>query len=332
MLYKRATFETAVELWREKAERMQFSPKTVRNTETFVGMLARFVPLNRNLGRFTADEFEQAVTQMRVAGYAPETVHDLVTTLRKLLNLSVRKKLVRRNVFEEVENPRRHEQRKTRVISYSDFASIAGWLDEREYRRNGENTYHKYRFLFTLLYYSGMRIGEALALSPADFTFDGEIWRVKIDKSYLYDFKLVKTTKNGKIREIPLSDEVFGEFLRAIRAREQSAQIFQFSPQAAREMLHKICEELELPRYRLHEFRHAFISRLIASGVPLPVVAEVSGDTQITILQRYSHVFRNNDKIVLTACASDHAAQPERHPAQERLRRLRCEHHELSNK
>lgn len=50
-----------------------------------------------------------------------------------------------------------------------------------------------------------------------------------------------------------------------------------------------------------HEFRHTFISNLIKEGVPLPVIEKVSGDTQETILKRYSHMFESDEVMVLIA-------------------------------
>ena len=298
-MFKKATFWTAVELWREKAKFNGFSPKTVRNTETFVRMLAQFVPLTTSLEKFTAEEYERVVAQMRASGYAPETVHDLNATMRKLLNLAVRRKLVRKNILTEVENLRVARRREARVIPAGDFEKIIARTEQV-----------RYRFLFNLLYYAGLRIGEALALKPADFSFDGEIWRVKISKSYLHDFKLMKSTKNGKVREVPLSPKVFGEFLRTNRARSKNAQIFNFSPQAARAMLHKICDEARVPRYRLHEFRHTFVSNLMRGGVPLPMVAQMAGDTQATVLKRYSHAFLDDEQLVLRAlCTAGHAEE-----------------------
>jgi len=59
-----------------------------------------------------------------------------------------------------------------------------------------------------------------------------------------------------------------------------------------------------MPLYTCHEFRHTFISNLIGQGVPLPVIEKVSGDTQATILKRYSHMFESDEFMVLQALSS----------------------------
>ncbi len=313
MLYKKVTFLTAMELWREKAETCGFSPKTIRNTETTLKMLLRFVSPKMDLRSFSAAEYGRVLKQIKMSGYAAETICDLNATLKKLVNLAFKKRLIRRNVLAETDNLRVASQSKARVIPREHFLKIIAQTRRREYR-----------FLLTLLYCTGMRIGEALALKQEDFLDLGGAMKVRVDKSYLHDFKMMKTTKNFKVREIPISTEIFDEFLQEmsmIRAREQSAQsnrggfsgrIFVFSPQAARAYLHKICAELGLPKYRLHDFRHTFVSNLIRSGVPLPVVAQVSGDTQTTLLKRYSHAFPNDDQLIIeaVACASGNAAKP----------------------
>jgi len=345
VLFRRATLTMAMGVWLERAKVRGFSPKTIKNTETSFKMLAQFIPETTRIERLSVSQYEQMVLKMRESGYAPETIYGLNTTLRKLLNLAYRRGLVRYSLAARLEGPKFSLGAGARVVKHEDFLRIMRWFEKHEYWRGGVELYRKYRFLFILLYNTGVRIGEALALGLENFKkVNEDIWRVRVDKSYLSDFGVIKETKNGKIREIPILTADFREFLdeiHAIRAREQSAQmdrgdtpvrIFDVSPQAVRQVFGRVCDELGLPRYRLHEFRHTYISRLIAGGVPLPVVAEVSGDTQATVLKRYSHVLDHNDALILAACASDHAAQPERYPAQERLRRLRSEHHELSNK
>ena len=78
-------------------------------------------------------------------------------------------------------------------------------------------------------------------------------------------------------------------------------RIFPWTHGACDSALKKACNALDLPAYSCHEFRHTFISNLIRKGVPLPVVEKVSGDTQETILKRYSHMFETDEVMILTA-------------------------------
>jgi integrase len=64
-------------------------------------------------------------------------------------------------------------------------------------------------------------------------------------------------------------------------------------------MVKNSCRKCGITEYNCHSFRHTFISNLIRGGVPLPVVESVSGDTQETILKRYSHMFASDDAMVL---------------------------------
>lgn len=184
--------------------------------------------------------------------------------------------------------------------------------------------------MFNLLYYTGVRIGEALALTYNDFeefTYykkgeDDSIrlvpsekdtkgahlkgMRVKVLKAYLSDFKITKDPKNVKHHTIPLAPAPERLFARIkeehrIDGGDMTDRIFPWGHSAVDQALKKACEKCGLPPYHCHEFRHTFISTLISKGVPLPVIEKVSGDTQATIIERYSHMFESDEVMVLNA-------------------------------
>jgi integrase len=54
-----------------------------------------------------------------------------------------------------------------------------------------------------------------------------------------------------------------------------------------------LVEAAKLPRQRFHDLRHACISLLAAQGVPLKVIAEIVGHSDIRLTQNvYQHVFQ----------------------------------------
>ena len=130
--------------------------------------------------------------------------------------------------------------------------------------------------------------------------------RVRVVKAYVSDIKLTKSPKNFKKRTIPLSPAPERLFMRIkeehlMKGGDLNDKIFTWEHGACASMLEKACKALNLPKYTCHEFRHTFISNLIKNGVPLPVIEKVSGDTQATILKRYSHMFESDEVMILSA-------------------------------
>ena len=45
----------------------------------------------------------------------------------------------------------------------------------------------------------------------------------------------------------------------------------------------------QLPKYRLHDLRHTFITDLITSGVDIITIMEITGHKDIRMIKQYSH-------------------------------------------
>lgn len=78
-------------------------------------------------------------------------------------------------------------------------------------------------------------------------------------------------------------------------------KVFDWDHGACSMMIKKACREVGIQEYSCHSFRHTYISNLIRQCVPIAVIEQVSGDTQETILKRYSHMFRGDEGLVLEA-------------------------------
>ena len=327
------TLEGAYQLWRTRAENQNFSPKSVKNTGAHLKMLYQFIPKETKMEDITEDMYEKVMNDAKKHGYSEETIHNINATFRKLIRLCYKKKIVTTNILEFADNIRTKEKDDYRIIPKEDFDAIIKFLKRPKPVQSKVYHYPKYRFLFSLLYYTGIRIGECLALQYDDFEefsyfTKGETpkdkflmnfpsrsdlerehligTRVKITKAYLSDFKITKSPKNFKKRTIPLDSEVVRLYQtlhqqNIMNGGADSDRIFNWGHGPCNHMLQKACKELELPLYHCHEFRHTFISNLIRENVPLPVISKVSGDTQETILKRYSHMFESDEVMILKA-------------------------------
>lgn len=330
---KDITLEGAYKLWLVKAETQDFSPTSVKNTVSYLKMLYQFIPKETKMKDITADMYEKAMNSVRKYGYSDETIRNINATLRKLIHLCYRKKLVATNILEYADNIRTKTKSSYRIIPKEEFDAIINYLKTHKSVRSGVNNYPKYVLMFSLLYYTGIRLGECLALQYDDFEFfsyfkKGEEpedmifldfpseedinrehlmgTRLKITKTYLSDFKVTKEPKNFKNRTIVLEYNMVKLYQKLhskhlMEGGADSDRIFDWGDTASNNMLQKVCSKLGLPAYHCHEFRHTFISKLVSEGVPLPVISKVSGDTQETILKRYSHMLEKDEVMVLKA-------------------------------
>lgn len=330
---KDITLQGAFDLWKIKMQANNSSPVTITNTEQHLRMISQFIPLESRLKDITEETYLKFCADIRSHGYSDETLHSLNATFRKLINLAYKKKLITENILDYADNMKTKQKEEYRLVEHDEFELLDAYFKNNGFVRLGVNNYPKYRLLLNLLYYTGMRIGEALALTYNDFeefsyykkdddkpirlvpsrdeTQNKHLqgMRVRVTKAYVSDIKLTKDPKNFKKRAIPLPPAAERLAARAIESQKQvkgslDDRIFNWGHGAASTMIKNACKKVGIPSCGCHDFRHTYISNLIKNGVPLPVIEKVSGDTQGTILKRYSHMFESDEVMVLVAMAN----------------------------
>lgn len=157
---------------------------------------------------------------------------------------------------------------------------------------------------FQMLYWTGMRIGEPLALTYKDV--DLETRRIDINKSFQrIDGKDVistpKTEKSKRQIKIPkfLRDdlEVYFNSLYGIMPTDR---IFSFTKSYLTHEMERIVKKTGVKKIRLHDLRHSHASLLINKGCsPLEVKERLGHEKIETTLNTYSHLYPDSqDKLV----------------------------------
>ena len=142
------------------------------------------------------------------------------------------------------------------------------------------------------LLYTGMRIGEALALRWECVDLE----RAQIEVRASHSRGQTTTPKSGKPRRVPLSAEGVEVFRRRWEMREPSPLVWtlggqQIDYRSATWRWQKLLRELpELEGLRMHDLRHTYASWLVQSGVAIQVVAELLGHANISVTMRYTHL------------------------------------------
>ena len=154
------------------------------------------------------------------------------------------------------------------------------------------------KMAFLLLYWTGMRIGELLAITYNDI--DLEKRTISVNKSYqrIEGRDIItppKTPKSKRIITIPpfLTEELkeYTSHLYGIMADER---MFRFTKSY---MEHEIIRGIKasgVKRIRLHDIRHSHASLLVEMGFTPLAIAERLGHEKIeTTLNTYSHLYPN---------------------------------------
>ncbi len=152
-------------------------------------------------------------------------------------------------------------------------------------------------YAFELLYWCGIRVGELLALTPADFDFEKKT--LTINKSYqrLKGRDLItspKTVKSNRTIKMPqfLCDEM-QEYISMLYEIKDNERLFPVTKSYLHHEMDRGSQIARVKRIRIHDLRHSAISLLIEMGFSALAIADRVGHESIDITYRYAHLFPN---------------------------------------
>lgn len=150
-------------------------------------------------------------------------------------------------------------------------------------------------YAFEMLYWTGIREGELLALTPADFDFEKNT--VSINKSYqrLNGQDVIttpKTEKSNRVIKMPqfLADEM-KDYLKMLYDVGEDERMFTITKSYLHREMDRGSKEAGVKRIRIHDIRHSHVSHLIDMGFSAIAIADRVGHESIDITYNYAHLF-----------------------------------------
>ena len=150
-------------------------------------------------------------------------------------------------------------------------------------------------YAFEMLYWCGIREGELLALTPADFDFDNQT--VAINKSYqrLKGRDVItspKTKKSNRIIKMPqfLSEEM-EDCMKLYYSLKPTDRLFPVTKHYLSHEMDRGCKAAGVKRIRIHDLRHSHVSLLIDMGFTALAIGDRVGHESEKITYRYAHLF-----------------------------------------
>lgn len=187
------------------------------------------------------------------------------------------------------------------VIGTKKRDKIAYWTPEQFAAFILSKQSPRYIALFCLLFWTGCRIGEALALTPMDIDLTNR--QMSITKTYtrLHKKGVIQKPKTpASIRRVALPSflcTILADWIKRAGI-EPNARLFEeLELTSIEQTFHKHAEKIGLPRIRVHDLRHSHASLLATLGVSPVVIKERLGHENIsTTIDTYSHLFPSAQK------------------------------------
>ncbi len=238
----------------------------------------------RKIQELSAADVADLRSRLQNAGHKTWTIKKIETPLSGAVRLAMREEWIVSNPFDRMLPHERlkPDQREMRCLKRGEIPRLLGAASST-----------RWKTLFSLLVFTGLRISEALNLLWSDFDFEKNAITVRESK-----------TKAGE-RSVMLIPALSGQ-LRAWRLEQAPGHQFVFSnatgaPVSRREALRALNateKRAELPKYTLHELRHTFASVLIAQGeLPTFVASQMGHADPGVTMKTYAHLFEKEESV-----------------------------------
>lgn len=232
------------------------------------------------------------------------TINKIMILLKKIMDVGIRKGYYHSNPVSLIKKLP-IQKPKINYWTIEEFKQFISLFTKEEYN---------YQLFFTILYLTGLRLGEALALTWNDIDLLGN--KIEVTKniyvnkgtSYITNTKTKAGTRDIIINQ-KLSDELINwkrkqtSLLEQYTSNIEDLQIIQTSPiSITKNSIEKFYKKVlnrdtNLNHIRIHDFRHSHASLLINQGEDYHIVKERLGHASITTtIDTYSHLYPNKQR------------------------------------
>ena len=255
--------------------------------DIYISRFNKTITLN-NLNEFVASIKEK---------YSHSTTKLVKSLINRSLDFALKNNLINEKIVISI-GLKNKQVRKVEALEKQEQTKIEKYILENE------KLYH-YGILISL--YTGLRLGELLALKWQNVDFNNKL--IFVDKSIetisqnhktLIIESLPKT--QSSIREIPISKQLLN-ILKALKQNSKNDFVLvshnnkQLQPRAYQKSFENLLKKLKIKHYGFHSLRHTFATRLLENGVDIKTISELMGHSSPTItLNRYVHTNMQNKR------------------------------------
>jgi len=267
--------------------------RTLKNKKYM--MLQHIIPYfgEQRMSEISAGQIIQWQNEMQSKGFSDAYLRMIQNQLTSLFTHASR-------VYDLQTNP----CKKVKRMGSDDNRSLNFWTVE-EYQ-NFIQTFEiddKYYIIFEILFWTGCRIGELLALTKRDIDFEQN--RISITKTYYrtgrQDMVTEPKTKQS-VRKIDIPEFLKQEIKNFVDSQygfPDDERLFPIVQEAVQHKMKRHISLADVKRIRVHDLRHSHVAYLIHKGIEPLLIKERVGHKDIRItLNTYGHLYPNQQRKV----------------------------------
>ena len=245
---------------------------------------------NQMMSEISASQIIQWQNEMQTKGFSESYLRMIQNQLTSLFTHASR-------IYDLHTNP----CKKVKRMGNSDSRSLDFWTTE-EYQQFIQTIEPgtRYYLIFEILFWTGCRIGELLALTPADINFERN--QISITKTYYRTERKdvitePKTKQSVRTKEIP-------EFLK-------NERLFPIVQEAVQHKMKHNMVKAGVKKIRVHDLRHSHVAYLINKGIEPILIKERLGHKDIRItLNTYGHLYPNQQRRIADLLDNEQEKSP----------------------
>lgn len=283
-----------------KLDTNQISEVTYHRVLMTIEQIEKFPIGKKNIDKITSDELQEFMNYHKYMSNS--SINKLYQQLGTTFKIAINKGYLMRNPMINVLKPKSDkEDKKVRALTFEEQQLLT------EYLMNKDITECRYKNVYLIQMFMGLRISEVLALTTHDIDLENRRLRVRrtLTKDEIGNTIIGKSTKTyaGK-RELPIPDYLMNSIMEQMRIAENqdnNDEKLLFKPEykqyAERENANNELKRLlkrifGIEDITTHSLRHTYGTRCIESGMAPVVVQRLMGHTDIAVtLNTYTSVF-----------------------------------------
>ena len=227
---------------------------------------------------------QKGIDKFKGVGYAPTYLKSINNELSAMMNYAVRYYRLPYNPCERAGSMGKSSAEAMEIWTLDQFEQFIGYADKSDAR-----------IAFDILFWTGIREGELLALTPADF-LPGPRLDIKKSFTVLNGEHIIKKPKNEpSVRCIAIPQFLYDEvqnYMHGLYGLEQTDRLFTFTKSFLLKEIKRMAHMAGLEPIRIHDLRHSHASLLIEMGFNILMISERLGHKNVqTTWNTYAHLY-----------------------------------------